>query len=414
MPSSTVTEPANKLDEISHLTEAFQQFTQRTAHLERGYAELKQRFASVNQELEQTNRKLNDKVEELAETTEYLNSVLGHMRQGLLFVSVNGTVTTCNAAAEKILGIKSQEVMNSSFAEHFSDELLGFSMTEALKKKRVPPQTEVTLCSGNQLPRYLEVTTTFALDHHTEAQGILLLLRDITEIRGLELIANRNDRMKELGEMAASVAHEIRNPLGGIKGFAALLVRDLEEGSEDKRMAQYIVDGTEALNRLVTNILHYSRPLQMQVQSQLIAPLLDQVTELVRVDSNLNQKVTLKKVIKHDHLQAAIDAEMMKGALLNLAVNAIQAMESKGTLELLLDYDEGDAIIQVSDTGSGIAPKNLEKIFSPFFTTKSEGNGFGLSEVHRVIQAHSGQIEVDSELGKGTTFTIRLPIGGAS
>lgn len=186
----------------------------------------------LNQQLDETNDKLKSKVFELHLAMNYLTNVLNHMAQGILFVGFDGTITTYNSVAEQLIGKENETVLFNPFWDSFPDNFFGFSLQQALKENQAPKKTSLSLDH-----RELEISTSFVLDDASSHEfqgfdfnkGLIILIRDITEVRRLELIANRNDRMKELGEMASMVAHEIRNPLGGIKGFASLLVRDLKE-----------------------------------------------------------------------------------------------------------------------------------------------------------------------------------------
>jgi len=403
-----VSESKTPEERIAALTQAFDLFSQETIRLETAYQSLQQKFATVNVELQETNRALNDKVGELDMMTTYLNSIVGNMTQGLLFVDLSGDVTTFNRSAERMLGLSYDKVLLKKYWESFGDDFFGFSMQTALATGEVPASAYVTVEGAN--PRELEVSTTFVLHGDESMQGLILLMRDITELRRLQTIASRDDRMKELGAMAASVAHEIRNPLGGIKGFASLLCRDLEEKPEMQQMAQYIVDGATTLDRLVTDVLNYSRPLQMHIEVVDIVENIRGIIDFVRADQSLGDNISIDFVASKEGLCAPIDQQMFKAVLLNLIVNGAQAMKEGGVLKIACSEEKGCSIITVADTGVGITAENLEKIFSPFFTTKTEGNGFGLSEVHKIIQAHGGDIDVVSEVGEGTTFTIKLPL----
>jgi len=390
---------------VEALTQAFELFSRETARLEGAYKALKKKFATVDIELERSNRALNDKVAELDIITTYLHSILNNMSQGILFVALTGDVTTFNQAAERMLETSGDCVLLSQYWDHFADDFFNFSMREALAMGQAPETAFVTLGL-----RELEVSTTFVLQGEESMQGLILLLRDITEIRRLQVIASRNDRMKELGEMAASVAHEIRNPLGGIKGFASLLCRDLEGRPELQQMAQYIVEGATTLDRLVTDVLNYSRPVQMQLEITDINHQLRMICDFVRADGNLGEGIVLDVITSSTPLKVPLDLQMFKSAILNLLVNGAQAMPGGGTITMAVQEGEGKVCVTVSDSGEGIPSENLEKIFSPFFTTKSEGNGFGLSEVHKIIQAHGGTIDVASKQGQGTIFTIKIPL----
>lgn len=388
--------------------------------LETAYDALKGQFKKVNQILKDTNMKLSTKAGELDVLIYYLNSILSHISQGLLFINLDGYVITCNEAAEEMLGIDSSKISFQLFSEHFLDSVFGFSMKRALAEKKAPHKIFVNFNTPKGKLREFEIDTTFILKKDAEhwlfdnpmetLQGIIILMRDITEVHRLQILASRNDRMKALGEMAAMVAHEIRNPLGGIKGYASLLQRDLQQQPQLQQFATCIVEGTDALNRLVTNVLNYARPIQAHVESVDIITLVREISQHLLADESLDSNILIKIEPSFESLNAPVDTQLFKSALLNLIVNSIQAMPDGGEILIRIDKEDDCAVIEVSDTGIGISNENLKKLFSPFFTTKSTGNGFGLAEVDQVIRAHAGTIDVSSSLGHGTTFTIKLPL----
>jgi len=337
-------------------------------------------------------------------TNPYLNTILYHISQGIVFIGMDGTITTYNPAAETMLGAKQHDTIEQKFWDKFEDDLFGFSMREALLKKRTPESTYAKV-----VEKELQIHPSFVTEAES-FEGLILLIRDVTNMRQLQAIADRSNRMKDLGEMVAMIAHEIRNPLGGIKGFAALLEEDLKEIPAQKKLATHIVEGADTLNRLMNNILHYSRPLQLQQETTDLLPLLQNLRQHVEADQGLSHNIEISVNSACDTLIAPIDPQQIKSAILNLVVNAIQAMPNGGDVTIHLEEQSRCAKITVTDTGMGIAPDNLDQIFSPFYTTKPEGNGFGLAEVHKVIQAHGGSIDVYSLERKGTTFTILLPL----
>ena len=224
-------------DKLTSLSKAFEIFSEESLRLETAYKSLNQHFQLLNVELQEANYKLQNKVAELDVITQYLKSILENISQGILFIDFQGVITTYNLAAKTILQLPPEEILMKSFWKCFDDRAFGFSMREALHEKRAPTFSMVTFKYADHTHCDLEISTTFtqkkpqASGHKglASAEGLILMIRDITEIRQLQMIANRADRLKELGEMAAQVAHEIRNPLGGIKGFASLLERDLVE-----------------------------------------------------------------------------------------------------------------------------------------------------------------------------------------
>lgn len=405
-------------EKFKALSHAFELFTVEAKRLEAAYSELNNQFQKVHKELTESNFKLNNKIFEFHIMMNYLTSILNNMAQGILFVSLKGIITTCNPLAAKMLRCNPEEVLYNFFWDVFSDRLLGFSMKEVLKASKTPERKVITLGQYNGTSKELEIVTTFVtgnseLSPETDFdfnKGLIILIRDITEIHRLQLIANRNNRMKELGEMAATLAHEIRNPLGGIKGFAYLLVRDLQNQPELQRMANYIVEGTDNLNRFVTDVLNYSRPIQIRTETTDLVSLIQEIKAHVLIDKNLNANTTIDFDSQVEELTLQIDPQLFKSVMLNLIANAIQSMPNGGRILLTLEKKESEAIIKVIDKGVGMSKEHLEKLFSPFFTTKPEGHGFGLMEVQRIIQAHQGVIEVDSELGKGSSFILKIPL----
>lgn len=410
-------------EKIDALSKAFQLFTHETMRLETAYHSLKQQFESVNQELEQANVRLKLKVSELDVTTYYLENILSNMSQGLIFVGLDGMITTYNQAAETFLGVERNQALFDTFSDVFPDDMLGFSMRQALSQAAAPKYSHFSWPKDKKgRSRDLEVETKFVLKSNTDTEeinlnpvhdftkGLILLIRDVTELHNLQTVANRNDRMKVLGEMAAMVAHEIRNPLGGIKGFASLLMRDLQDKPELQDMAANIVQGTDNLNKLLTNILNYVRPLTLDLHTINIADTVHHIIQHIRFDSALSEKFTFREHYPSNSVLAKLDPQLLKSALLNVIVNAVQAMPDGGEIVISAKEDAGYVVIAIADAGEGIPESLQEKIFRPFFTTKPLGHGFGLAEVHRVVQAHNGMIEVKSIVGKGTTFFLKFPL----
>lgn len=349
-----------------------------------------------------------NKAGDLDFVTSYLNTILDHISQGILFVNLQGVVTTYNQAAEDALGIPIKQILHHHFWDCLPDDIFGFSLREALQS-----QTSLkTMFSSWTLPdgrvHHLEIDTSFVIKERH--QGMIILIRNITTIRQLQVLANRSGRMKELGKIAAMIAHEIRNPLGGIKGFATLLQQELKNQTDLYAMATHIVEGTNDLNQFVSKVLNYSRPLQINLEATNLVSLLEELREHVLADANFNPNIHFDLKYSSPTIMAPIDQPLFKSAILNLIVNAIQAMPEQGNLTIQLGHNKENALIDIQDTGIGISEENLEKLFSPFFTTKEEGNGFGLTEVHKVIEAHGGSIEVHSVVSKGTTFSVKVPL----
>lgn len=402
------------------LEQAFKQFSLETERLELTYHHLQDRFQSIQTTLQDSNTRLAGKMAELDFLSRYLETILDHISQGIIFIDSNGIVTTYNAAAQQILQIPEKELFFHQYHERLEDRFFGFSIKEAFVTKQCPKSTFLTWNrQGKEIE--LEIESTFVtmnknslpVAHRSgsplSVQGLLVLFRDATSFRRLQRLANRNERLKDLGELAIQVAHKIRNPLGGIKGFAALLSQELQDRPDLQQMASYIIQGSDDLNQFVSHILQYTRPHSLHLENIDVVQLIQEIKELMQVDPSWNPHIDFTIQSLEPKLTVPIDVQMVKSSLLNLFMNAAQAMPNGGRLSVKIEAETTFATISITDTGIGIEPENISKIFSPFFTTKEAGNGLGLAEVNQTIQAHQGWIEVESEPGKGSTFTLKFP-----
>lgn len=403
----------------NQLKNAFHQFSLETERVENLYHSIQEQYRSIQLSLQDTHTKFEGKLAELDFTTRYLDAILQHISQGLLFIDLNGMVTTYNQAAEDIFGKKSSATLFRTVWESFSDDCFGFSLKEALRTKECPKVSYVTWSIPDSAKLDLEVELTFVESQHQTSQrqstphmikGLLILVRNITEIRKLQQIANRHDRLKDLGELAARLAHEIRNPLGSIIGFANLLQSDLKDKPDQQHIASLIVEGTQGLNQLVSSILNYSRTLQVNLEDIDLVDLMNEMIQQIQGDPAFHSTIQCQIQCNEEHLNVPADLSLFKSAILNLLVNALEAMPSGGELNIELYKNAKFAIIKIRDSGIGIPDEYKDKVFSPFFTTKATGNGFGLSEVYKIVQAHNGTIEVESVTGEGTQFIIQLPL----
>lgn len=395
---------------LSHLKKASLLFSEKTAQLKASYHSLQEEFQKARSELESTHKKLLAKAQELQITSQYLNSVLKNISQGLIFITNQGQILSFNDAAQKILQKEAKDLLFKRYSHFFRDDFFGFSMQDALHFGLSLPVSYITMTTPDGTKKEIEITTSFLYEGMAPYQGIILLLRDVTEMQRLQLINARGDRMKELGEMVSTVAHEIKNPLGGIQGYAMLLQRELEKDASLKEMAGHIIEGTKGLDRLLGKVLHYARPLHLQLVSTDLASFLRKACKFVKMDPAFPTNVQLVMHLAQDPLFAPIDPEALHSALLNLIVNAFQAMPQGGIITISLMKQDAFCILSISDTGTGIEERDLPRLFSPFFTTKSKGNGLGLAETFKIIQAHFGTIDVRSKIGQGTTFTLNLPM----
>ncbi len=335
---------------------------------------------------------------------QYQSAVINVLSQGILLIDTNGMIAVYNLEAKSILKKEAEQVLFKKFDTIFPDMLFGFSVNQALKEHVTPGIIHHSIQLSDLSSVELEI------ESYAIPEGIVISFRNCSDIEQIESNEQRENRINNLGEIASIVAHEIRNPLGGIKGFASLLKRDLKNQPNLEKMAALILKGTESLDHVVTQILDYVRPLKIEPKKEDLVPLLHDIKEHLLSDPQFNKDTTVVFECEEKRLSINIDNRALRSALLNLFINASQAMPDGGQITLLLKKGPNHAIIVVSDTGIGIPPENMRKIYSPFFTTKPNGNGLGLAEVKKVIQAHNGFLHIESKVNKGTIFTIKLPL----
>jgi len=231
-------------------------------------------------------------------------------------------------------------------------------------------------------------------------------------ILDIEEQLRRADRLSALGALSASMAHEIRNPLGSIRGTAEILMEGIEHSDRRYEFAQILVKEVERLNQVVENFLRFARPASAARARFSVVELIE---EIVQLTSRQAQKHAV--VIDFDPASVPEiigDAGQLRQAFLNLVLNAIQAMPDSGRLQILLHAQENEVVVVFRDFGLGIPAENLQKIFDPFFTTRREGIGLGLAITQRIIEGNGGRIEVESHVGEGTSFAVHLPVAPAA
>jgi signal transduction histidine kinase len=302
---------------------------------------------------------------------------------------------------EKIVHLPKSQFIGQRFWDTFPDDFFGFSMRESLRYGIA----HELLYKNN-----LEISTIFLYQGEKCEHGLLVKITDIAERERARSEDAQGERMKQLGEMTARLAHEIRNPLGGIRGFAMLLHQDLATQPHLQEFAGQVVEGTRSLERLVCSMLEYAKPKELSFQTHDLTAFLRKIARFVKVDPVFPPNVHLSLHIPNKPILAPFDADALQGAVLNLMTNGLQAIENEGTLTLSLLQNGHICQITVSDTGIGMDEETLSSLFIPFFTTKRNGTGLGLVETKKIITSHGGTIEVHSKPQKGSSFIITIPL----
>ncbi len=322
--------------------------------------------------------------------------------EAYLFVDLSGSLRLINEKAYQYYSLPKDRALGQSFWEFFPDDYFGFSMRESLQMG-----ISHRLIYKSHRFLELEITTSFIFE---EIGGLAIVAKEIGQWRRMQELLARGEKMQKLGEMVAQVAHEIRNPLGAVRGFATILENDLQKFPELQEMAAFIIEGTRRLEELVGNLLHYARPITVKLQTKEMGKILKEIAKFVKMDPAFPESVRIELHIPNHSILAPLDGEMLKSALLNLIFNAVHAMPDGGILTISLFEQVGGLQIAIGDTGIGMDEEIRQHLFSPNFTTKKQGNGLGLIEAEKIIKAHLGTIDVRSQKGIGTTFTITIPL----
>jgi two-component system sensor histidine kinase HydH len=338
----------------------------------------------------------------------FSDNVVENLPIGLLALDHQGKVAAFNNSAESILKLSARQVIGEEAGRILPVELLEEINNSKNQDGIIEKEIECKTIEGKIVP--LEIGASSLKDENNLFIGNILLFKDLTEVRALRKEVARSQRLASVGRLAAGVAHEIRNPLSSIKGFATYFKERYPDKPEDQQTASIMIQEVDRLNRVVGQLLEFARPISVKPRRISLQALLKDSLKLIE------DRAAEKDISIHTQNDVQVDEvwgdpDRINQILLNLYLNAIDAMESGGELKVGLS-SEGNGrqfIISVSDTGCGISAQNLSQIFDPYFTTKSSGTGLGLAIAHNAIEAMGGRIKVKSDPGKGTTFMITIP-----
>lgn len=340
----------------------------------------------------------------------FSDHVVENMPIGLVATDSRQHVVVFNQVAESVLQLPAPSVIGNPAgqvlpAALWSQVEAGSAPNAAILEKEV----DCALAGGRVIP--LEIGAGRLTDESGRYLGSILLFKDLSEIRTLRNEIARNQRLVTVGRLAAGVAHEIRNPLSSIKGFATYFRERYRENEQDAQTASILIQEVDRLNRVVGQLQEFSRPVSILPRPVRLDRLIADIVKLVESQARA-KGVTVAIEHRPGIPEVLLDADRLNQVLLNLFLNGIEAMDRGGVLTVRVDEaaDSRRLEIRVSDTGCGIRPEDLSHIFEPYFTTKPSGTGLGLAIAHNIIEAMGAEIAVQSVPGAGTTFTLKVPV----
>jgi len=343
----------------------------------------------------------------LARIRVFSDSLVENMPMGLIAIDAEGILTACNRTAEELLQLGSGESVGKRAVDIMPAELDDFTTPSDKTAPFLDKEVPCTTKAGAKMT--LAVVAAPLFEQEDVFLGSILLFRDMTEIKRLEAEVERSRRLASLGGLAAGVAHEIRNPLSSIKGFATHFRERFVDDPGEREAAEVMIREVDRINRVITQLIEFARPLKMSIVSVPLPVAIRHALALIEKEA-AQKGVAIQTDIPDGKWEIPIDADRMTQVFLNLFLNALEAMERGGELRVsLLGQEEGTVRVTVADTGRGIPATDLPRVFDPYFTTRSAGTGLGLAICHKIVEAHGGEIFVESEAGKGTKVILILP-----
>ena len=344
---------------------------------------------------------------DLAQLRDLHRLILDNVASGLVTVSPESRIVQSNSAAAKILG---RTILEGQF---LSDLIPGLRVDDfANWSPHRANRFEIPYTTPNGEGMILGFSVSALQDQDTR-RGYILIFQDLTEFKRLEMALRRQEKLAAVGQLAAGIAHEIRNPLAGISGSVELLkaIGHAAEGTEEYRLMNIVVRESQRLSRLIGDFLNFVRPDQFKFETLDMELLVRESLDTVKMNPQLRQGV-VHDIQVESHKPVTIDRDKMVQVLLNLFINAYHAMEKtpEPRLSVRIREEAGQLVLRIQDNGMGMAPETLKRLFQPFHTTKPKGTGLGLATVHKILENFEARIHVESELGKGSEFIIEFPL----
>jgi two-component system NtrC family sensor kinase len=355
---------------------------------------------------------------ELIETKNFLESIIEKAGDAISVVDLEGKVLYWNEGAERIYGYQKGEVLGKKLSDFLypqdqksrdDEKRLMEGLMARIKKGEVVPNVEVRRQTKEQKEILISMTVSPLKDAEGNITGASRICKDITHLKKAEERLIMAERLSSLGELTAGVAHELRNPLAGIKINTQVLSRKKDLSEMERRLLESTQEGIEKIQKIVDDMLHFAKPRASHIKEEAINEVAEKSLAILQAQfkrGNISSVFDWGEGLP----SVRIDIHQIQQVFINLMLNAIQAMEKGGTLTLRTFLENGGAVgVEIRDTGVGIPLSHVKKIFDPFFTTKSEGTGLGLSISLKILENHGAAIDVVSKEGEGSSFTIHFP-----
>jgi len=365
----------------------------------------------VEQE-KKTRHLLEEKESEFNQLDLLFRSIVESVYTGVMTVDLRNAVKTFNHAAEEITGFTRAKVMDRKLEDVFP-EFVPF-LTQETINEQTQKRLEVIITGKTRNEINLGLSISPLVGRNDNQIGSILIFQDLTKIKQMEEKLERSKNMALIGEMAAALAHEMRNPLAAITGSIELLGQGLKLDGTDERLMKIVLRGKDQLDSFARDFLSLARPVPMSRELVDLSEVIEEVLDYIKLNKNWTSKIEIVKVLL-SKTKVFANKEQVRQVINNLVLNAIQSMEEGGILSIetkmvKLEDEKEYAEIKISDTGCGIKEKDLKKIFEPFFTNKEKGTGLGLTIVNHIVDGYNGRIKIKSTANQGTKCFVWLPV----
>jgi two-component system, NtrC family, sensor histidine kinase PilS len=367
----------------------------------------------LSERLRKTRKELREKSIDLADLRVLQEHILRSVGSGIVTMDMRGNIASWNPAAEQITGYRDDEI-TSRWQQVFGDSIKGiFGHTDSLKSQPYRFNGRITKKDGSTA--LLGMTASLLKDDSNAVRGIILIFQDITKLVEMEDQVRMKERLATVGSLAAGIAHEIRNPLASLSGSIQVLQGELDLHGDNKHLMDIVVRETDRLNTIIMEFLDYARLKNAQNDTVELSPVLNETIMLLKNSKDFTGNIRITHQVDPGVVIQG-DSQRLRQVFWNLLINACQAMPQGGDITVTartfsrMNEDLDWCEIIIADTGQGIEFSDRDRIFNPFYTTKTGGTGLGLAIVYRIIEDHQGTISVDSVPGKGTRFIIKLPV----
>ncbi len=356
-----------------------------------------------------------EKLEEATKTLANLRAlherIIESIRSGLITTDLDGTIYTFNSAAAEITGYSAGQMIGTPIQRIFRNiESAITASTSEIPDSEQLPRFEADLLTPDGFAVRIGYSVSHLYSETNETSGFIVTFQDLTEIRSMEENVRRKDRLAAVGRVGAGLAHEIRNPLGAMRGAIQVLESNMPKESVHADLMKIILRESDRLNSIITNFLSYARPKAGNFVPIDICESIRETVKLLRHSPDVSESHTIEAELSEEPQMVLGDATQLKQIIWNLARNAVNAMPEGGTFHISTENAPNQRIrILFADTGEGMSSDQVEQLFEPFSNSTTGGTGLGLSIVYQIVRDHNGGINVRSSEGDGTLITVELP-----